>query len=196
MGFLDRGTDGSYSLGHEFHRLASLAGGDREHWTLSREAANVIRPVVRTLAAGTQETASFYVRNGRRRICLFRQNSPREVRHHIDEGGRKSLRIGAGSKVIRAFSKHSRDPTVRTVRIFGWAMSMGERTRHLPWHGTVLRVAGRRQDRRARCLLGAGSQLEKDGQVVGGERRLIEQDRALRQLPSVLDQPQEVAALG
>ena len=75
---------------------------------MSREAANVIRPVVRTLAAGTQETASFYVRNGRRRICLFRQNSPREVRHHIDEGGRKSLRIGAGGKVIRAFGKHSR----------------------------------------------------------------------------------------
>ena len=126
MGFLDRGTDGSYSLGHEFHRLASLAGGDRERWTLSREAANVIRPVLRTLAAGTQETASFYVRNGRRRICLFRQNSPREVRHHIDEGGRKSLRIGAGGKVIRAFSKHSRDPTLRTVRLSGWAMSMGE----------------------------------------------------------------------
>jgi len=126
MGFLNRGADGNYSLGHEFHRLASLAGGGGEPAVSSREAASAIRPVLRTLAAGTQETASFYVRNGRRRICLFRHNSPREVRHHIDEGGRKSLRIGAGGKVIRAFSKHARDPKLRAVRTCGWAISLGE----------------------------------------------------------------------
>lgn len=127
MGFLCREADRSYSLGPELHRIASLASREGPPVAASQEAANVLRPVVRTLAAGTLETSSFYVRDGQRRICLVRENSPREVRHHVEEGRRATLRVGAAGKVIRAFSKHARDPNLQNVRTRGWAISLGEK---------------------------------------------------------------------
>jgi DNA-binding IclR family transcriptional regulator len=126
MGFLYRETDGTYSLGPELHRIASLTSEGRA-MAASLEAAAVLRPVVGDLAARTLETASFYVREGQRRICLVRENSPREVRHHVEEGWRRPLRVGAAGKVIRAFSKHARDPKLQNVRARGWAISLGER---------------------------------------------------------------------
>lgn len=127
MGFLYREADGTYLLGPELHRIASLTSREGQPAAASQEAANVIRPVLRTLAAGTLETASFYVRDGQRRLCLVRENSPREVRHHVEEGKRAPLRVGAGGKVIRAFSKHARDAKLRNIRARGWAISLGEK---------------------------------------------------------------------
>jgi len=127
MGFLRREADGLYSLGAELRRLASLANKSEQLGAASREAIDSLRPVIRSLAARTLETASFYVRDGQSRICLVRENSPREVRHHVEEGRRASLRVGAGSKVIRAFSKHVRDPALRSIRARGWALSLGEK---------------------------------------------------------------------
>jgi DNA-binding IclR family transcriptional regulator len=127
MGFLIRDPAGSYSLGPELRRLASLTARDGENAALSQDATIVLRPVVKTLAASTLETASFYVREGQRRFCLVRQNSPRPVRHHVEEGGLAPLTVGAGGAVIRAFSKHARDPRLKDVRARGWALSLGEK---------------------------------------------------------------------
>jgi len=127
MEFLSREADGGYSLGPELQRLASLIKLEGEPAASSREAENLLRPVLQALAAGTMETASFYVRDGQRRICLVRENSPKEVRHHVDEGKRVPLRVGAGGAIIRAFSKRTRDPMLLAVRARGWAISVGER---------------------------------------------------------------------
>ena len=43
------------------------------------------------------ETASFYVREGQSRVCLFRQNSPHAARHHLDEGSELPLTAGAST---------------------------------------------------------------------------------------------------
>jgi DNA-binding IclR family transcriptional regulator len=119
-GFLQRDEKGFFTLGPELRRLGSLTHS-------SVEVEKLMRPVLRNLAATTQETASFYVRDKRHRICLFRENSPKTVRHHLDEGGRHPLDVGAPGKILRAFSKHAKDPALLAVRRNGWALSRGER---------------------------------------------------------------------
>jgi DNA-binding IclR family transcriptional regulator len=120
MGFLQRDGKGTYSLGPELKRLGSLGRS-------AVEPEAVIRPVLLTLTAVTKETASFYVRDGRHRICLFREVANRDLRHHLDEGARHPLDSGAAGKVLRAYSKHAKDPELALVRRWGWAMSRGER---------------------------------------------------------------------
>jgi DNA-binding IclR family transcriptional regulator len=120
MGFLHRDTEGLFTLGPELRRLGSLT-------PTSVDVEKYMRPVLGTLAAATQETASFYIRNGRRRICLFRENSPKTVRHHLDEGGQHPLDVGAPGKILRAYSKHAKDAALLAIRRRGWAMSKGER---------------------------------------------------------------------
>src|SRR5262249_4094877 len=63
-----------------------------------------IRPEVRRLVEASGETASFYVREGRSRVCLFRHNSPQSARHHLDEGAELPLNAGASAHVLVAFS--------------------------------------------------------------------------------------------
>jgi DNA-binding IclR family transcriptional regulator len=120
MGFLERDPQGFFSLGPELRRLGSLTQA-------SVDVRKLMRPVLGNLAAATQETASFYVRDGRHRICLFRENSPKTVRHHLEEGGRHPLDVGAPGKILRAYSKHAKDPELLAIRRRGWATSRGER---------------------------------------------------------------------
>ncbi len=69
QGFLVR-HDRGYSLGSELMRLGSL---------LARQfrLEDRVRPILVRLVTGTGESASFYRREGNRRICLFRCDSLR-----------------------------------------------------------------------------------------------------------------------
>jgi DNA-binding IclR family transcriptional regulator len=107
-------------LGPELRRLGALSQA-----TLSLEA--LVRPVLGALTAATQETASFYVRDGRERICLYRVNSPRSARHHLDEGGRHPLDSGAAGKILRAYDRGAKGEAAAEMRRQGWAISIGER---------------------------------------------------------------------
>ena len=118
--FLQRDAEGRFSLGPELRRLGSLA-----QTSVGLEA--VLRPELRRLTEATHETASFYVRQGRHRICLFRENSPRSVRHHLVEGGRHALMLGASGKLFRAYSRSNHDAADRATLQRGWAASRGER---------------------------------------------------------------------
>lgn len=97
MRFLARGPDGVFRLGPELWRLGSL-------YRRSFDLGEYVRPVLRGLVAETRETASFYVRDGDQRICLYRMNSPRAARHHLDEGVRLPLERGAAGRVLLAMS--------------------------------------------------------------------------------------------
>jgi len=118
-GFLYRDARGRFLLGPELARLGGLA---RSAPTL----ADVIRPALRLLSERAQETASFYVRDGEERICLFRENSPRSARHHLEEGSRHPLGQGAAGLVLRAGSGDA-SAAARAVRERGWALSLGDR---------------------------------------------------------------------
>ena len=83
-------------------------------------------PVLERLRNLTKETASFYVRDGENRICLYRVNSERPMRHHLVQGARLPLEKGAAGRVLLAFGL---EPLISSqeVRYLGYAISLGER---------------------------------------------------------------------
>ena len=120
FGFLVRLPTGAFMLGPELPRLASLCaeGTDLEA---------LIRPKLRELVAATQETASFYVRQGTQRVVRFRENSPRKLRFHLEEGDRLAIDRGASGHVLLAFGKGPHSPSDLTTREQGYYVSIGER---------------------------------------------------------------------
>jgi len=121
FGHLTRDEDGRFRLGPSLWRLGSLA---RKAYDLGE----YVRPVLRDLVAETDETAAFYVRAGEKRLCLYRLNSPRPVRHHLDEGVMLPIERGASGKVLLAFDGGV-GPEFEATRARGYYYSEGERDR-------------------------------------------------------------------
>jgi DNA-binding IclR family transcriptional regulator len=121
MGFLQRSPSGLFRLGSELRRLGQLSSA-------KVPLASLVRPALADLTAKTQETASFYVRDGDERICLYRVNSPRAMRHHLDEGTRRPLLGGAAGYILWAFDPDAPlDAEMTRVRNRGWVFSEGRR---------------------------------------------------------------------
>ncbi|OZI15841.1 IclR family transcriptional regulator [Bordetella genomosp. 7] len=91
-----RQPDGRYALGPEIARLHAIYAA-----TFSLEP--LVMPVLRELVDQTQESAAFYIRQGRKRLCLHRVDSPRPVRDHIRVGDLLPLEQGAGGRVMLAY---------------------------------------------------------------------------------------------
>ena len=72
------------------------------------------------------EYASFYVPEGSNRLCLFRENSPRSLRHHLEEGAILPCDCGAAGHVIRAWGNGVDDRALEVLE-HGFAQSHGER---------------------------------------------------------------------
>ena len=119
FGYLIRQKDGRYRLGPS---LARLGARYRDHSDLEA----LLRPTLRRLRDDSGETASFYGRSGQTRTCLYRENSERELRHHLEEGVRLPVDLGAAGKVLRAFAGE-RAAGLDAVRRNGFAVSLGER---------------------------------------------------------------------
>ena len=119
FGYLTRDSGGHYRLGPSLWRLGSL-------YRRSFDLGEHIRPELRWLVEVTTETASFYVREGNERVCLYRLNSPRQVRHHMDEGVRLPLERGSAGRVLLAFDGFAGEP-YETIRRSGHYVSLGER---------------------------------------------------------------------
>src|SRR5215813_14372052 len=79
FGYLIREERGAFRLGPALWRLGSI-------YRTGFHLGEAIRPELRRLVEATGETASFYIREGESRVCLFRHNSPQSARHHLDEG--------------------------------------------------------------------------------------------------------------
>ncbi len=118
-GYLIRSKDGLYRLGPSLWRLGSI-------YRRTFDLGEHIRPELRRLVEATGETASFYVREDDERVCLYRENSPHAIRHHLDEGSRLPLDRGAAAHVLRAFSGEDGEVGRRT-REAGFYISVGER---------------------------------------------------------------------
>lgn len=118
-GYMSRQSDGRYRLGPTLWRLGS-------QYHRQYDLAEAVRPVLQRIVDSTSETASYYVRDGQNRVCLYRAESPRPIRHHLVEGARLPLDGGASARVLRAWSPlaESCDEAVRAV---GYAVSFGER---------------------------------------------------------------------
>lgn len=126
FGYMTRREDGRFRLGPTLWRLGS-------HYRRQFDLGELIRPELRALVEATGESASYYVREGNFRVCLYRLNSPRPVRHHLVEGQRFDLKAGASAKVLVAFSSAPLPQRGRlgeaatATRAAGHAISLGER---------------------------------------------------------------------
>jgi DNA-binding IclR family transcriptional regulator len=119
FGFLKRNDKGEYCLGPELWHLGKLY---RQAFDLEA----VVRPALVRLVEKTHETASFYVRQADERVCLYRLNSPRAVRHHLEEGVRLSLDRGAAGRILLAYGGAG-GATYTRIRNAGYYVSRGER---------------------------------------------------------------------
>lgn len=104
-GFLTRDADGLYGIGASVWRLGLLFRQDYQ-------TGATIRPVLRDLVEKTGETASFYVRAGEERVCLYRENSPNLIRYHLEEGMRLPMDRGSVAMVLR---RCAGEPVPKTV---------------------------------------------------------------------------------
>lgn len=119
FGYLLRQADGAWRLGPALGRLGTV-------YRIGFDLAEVVRPELGRLVEATRETASFYVREGDSRVCLYRQNSPQAARHHLDEGAQLPLIAGASARILTAFTQPE-DPAGAAVRAQGHTVSLGER---------------------------------------------------------------------
>jgi DNA-binding IclR family transcriptional regulator len=97
LGYVVRDESGVFRLGPALVRLGSI-------YRAGFNLGEAIRPELRRLVTATGETASFYIREGQSRVCLFRHNSPHSARHHLDEGAALPMTAGASAHVLLAFS--------------------------------------------------------------------------------------------
>ncbi|PLY01836.1 MAG: IclR family transcriptional regulator [Desulfuromonas sp.] len=118
-GYLVRQQDGRYRLG-----LALINLGDISRRNF--DIGSIVRPVLDGLRDRFNESVAFYVKSGDKRLCLYRANANRAIRHQLHEGHRLPLDKGAAGRVILAFTGQSGEP-YETIRRQQWYASHGER---------------------------------------------------------------------
>lgn len=119
FGYLERDEHGQYRLASTVWRLGA-------QYRSSFSLGDGIRAQLAHLAEETGETSSFYVRRGDVRLCLYRTEPERAIRHSVAEGIELPIGIGASGKVLQAFEEGS-GPEWEDIRKAGFATSRGER---------------------------------------------------------------------
>ncbi|MEY3664404.1 MAG: HTH-type transcriptional regulator KipR [Pseudomonadota bacterium] len=141
-------------------RLGPAAGWLGARYQAGFDINNVVEPTLRDLSQATQESASFYVREGDERACIARVEGPQSVRHHVRIGMRLPLHLGAPGRVILAFSGES-GVVYEGIRRRGYHISMGERDQQVssvaaPVFGLNWRLLG------SMCISGPTSRLTEE----------------------------------
>lgn len=93
---IERLGDGRYRLGVEAARIGSV-------YQQSYAMEDRIMPVLERLAAASEETASFYIRRGNQRLCLFRVDSPHPLRMNVRPGDMRPMDESAIAQVLSRF---------------------------------------------------------------------------------------------
>lgn len=97
LGLLARQPDGTYRLGAETLRLGSV-------YQSSLDLEHHVMPVLEKLVEQTGESASFYVRRGKQRLCLFRVDSPHRLRLVVLAGETRPMDQSAIAQVLRGYT--------------------------------------------------------------------------------------------
>ena len=134
-GLIRRQEDGRYALGPEIARLHALYAAA---FSLDR----VVLPVLRELVAATGESAAYHVRQEQgehwARLCLYRIDSPHEVRDHVRAGDLLPNDRGSGARVLIAFGPEAERPRgakerklYEEIRAQGYCAMVGDRSAEL-----------------------------------------------------------------
>jgi DNA-binding IclR family transcriptional regulator len=95
--FLKQREDGKYQIGPASLHLAAI-------YQRAIQPVELIFPLLREMVSATGESASFNIREGDFRVCLYRENSPNPIRDSVRVGDFLALDRGSGGKVLLAFS--------------------------------------------------------------------------------------------
>ncbi len=111
-GMLRRGADGAFRLGPALFRLGTL-------YRDSFDLRDLAVPVMQRLADRTGESVSFYVREGDKRVCLFRVHATQHrLLHYLLPGTEFPATTGAAGKVITAWSEpYAEDAEARREQV-------------------------------------------------------------------------------
>jgi len=93
---LARLPDGSYRLDAETLRLGTA-------YQQAFRLSDHVMPVLEQLASKTGETTSFYVRNGEKRLCLFRVESTNRIRMAVQPGDSRPMDNSAIALTLRRY---------------------------------------------------------------------------------------------
>lgn len=117
--FLVRRDDGAW-------RLGPAAGWLGARYQASFDVSASVDPVLQELSQLSGESATFFIKEGDTRICLYRVEGPHSVRYHIRVGQVLPLEAGSPGKVILAFIG-TPGPQFDAIRRAGYYISVGER---------------------------------------------------------------------
>jgi len=115
--YLRRDSQGRYFIGPQVEQLAQIL---RTQFNL----ADAIRPWLKQLRDETGESASFYVREGNLRVCLFREDSKHAIRHVVEEGACLPLKEGVVGNVLLA-QAGAKGPVYDKIRKDGFYSAVG-----------------------------------------------------------------------
>lgn len=101
-GYVAATPDKRYTVGPEAFRVGRVYQQDD-----NLEA--IIRPVLKNLVRHCGESASFFRREGRMRVCLYREDSTQPLREHVAEGDAVPINKGAAGHVFTLFEKSAGD---------------------------------------------------------------------------------------
>ncbi len=119
FGHITRDAEGLFHLGPSLWRLGSV-------FRQNLRMGPIVRPVLANLVNATGESASFYVQRGNSGVCLYRVNSPRLARDHVQEGEIIPLSMGSSGQVLDAYSIRQ-GKQAASIRKAGYYLSLGER---------------------------------------------------------------------
>lgn len=97
MNYVVKRPDGRYQLGSRVYELGC-------RFELTFNLSEQVMPVLEALTRQTEESASFYVREGDSRLCLLRKDSPLHLKASIAPGTRLPMDDTATAEVLRTFS--------------------------------------------------------------------------------------------
>ena len=115
-----RFENGSYAPGPALLHMGMLF---RSNFDLGSR----LQPVLHAVMRQTGETVAFYVRTGDERLCLYRENTAKEVRHHVEVGTRLRLADGGSSAHILLAFTGGKTPHRRQIEAEGYVMTRSER---------------------------------------------------------------------
>ncbi|WP_211854839.1 IclR family transcriptional regulator [Plastoroseomonas hellenica] len=123
-GYVQREEDGRYAPGPTPLRLGAL-------YRATSDLSTRMPAVLQRVMQQTRESAAFYTRNGGDRVCLFRVNARRELRHHVEVGDHVPLAEGGSSVHVLLAHTGGSTPLAAAVLARGYAITRAERTPEL-----------------------------------------------------------------
>ncbi len=99
-GYILKVGEAQYQLGPKAAHLGST-------YDRALNLSDVVMPVLEMLAAETTESASFYVHDNGKRLCLYRVDSPRSLRVSVQPGSTLPIDKSATGQVFKLYAVSS-----------------------------------------------------------------------------------------